>query len=269
MTVPRSRRTTTRRYVGPNMVVAAAGNVEHERVVELATRGLDGLRLRGAVPALGARRRPTPAPAVRFHAEADRAVPPVPRRRRASPRPTSAASPCACSTRPAAGPPPRACSRRCARSAGWPTRSTPTRASTSTRARWRSTSARGRTTCGEALEVIGGRAAPAAGRAGGRRGAAAGEGEREGPHGALDGVHARADEPARRSLLTGVPLLTLDEVLAAIDAVTAEDIAAARPRALQPGRCCRPRAWAATRRPSATRSTGQPALAGRWGVAAA
>ena len=43
---------------------------------------------------------------------------------------TSAASRCACSTRSWAARPRRACSRRCARSAGWPTRSTRTRRST-------------------------------------------------------------------------------------------------------------------------------------------
>ena len=61
---------------------------------------------------------------------------------------TSAASRCACSTRSWAARPRRGCSRRCARSAGSPTRSTRTRATTPTPARWRSTSARGRTTWG-------------------------------------------------------------------------------------------------------------------------
>ena len=61
---------------------------------------------------------------------------------------TTAGSRCACSTRSWAARPPRACSRRCARSAAWPTRSTRTRATTPTRARWRCTWARGRTTWG-------------------------------------------------------------------------------------------------------------------------
>jgi predicted Zn-dependent peptidase len=46
------------RYVGPNMVVAAAGSVEHERVVELVTRALEGRTGMVADAALP----PTPAP---------------------------------------------------------------------------------------------------------------------------------------------------------------------------------------------------------------
>ena len=65
---------------------------------------------------------------------------------RASRATTSAASRCACSTRSSAACRPRGCSRACARSAGSPTPSTRSRASSPTRARSASTSARGRTT---------------------------------------------------------------------------------------------------------------------------
>ena len=142
--VPRDRRLARRAlHAGANIVVAAAGNLEHERIVEL---------VEGAVPARRVRPR-----------RRSRARPTAPRRRcastrrrpssttsawaaRASPAATSGASRCGSSTRSWAARPPRGCSRRCARSAGWPTRSTPTRATTSTRARWRSTSARAPTT---------------------------------------------------------------------------------------------------------------------------
>ena len=59
---------------------------------------------------------------------------------------TTAASRFGCSTRSSAARPRRGSSRRCARSAASPTRSTRTRATTPTAARWRSTWARGRTT---------------------------------------------------------------------------------------------------------------------------
>ena len=88
-------------------------------------------RLRaGDAPARGAARRERARRrsrrALRFHAQGDRAVPPLPRRpghRRAA---TTAASRCACSTRSSAARPRRGCSRRCARSAASPTRSTRT-----------------------------------------------------------------------------------------------------------------------------------------------
>ena len=59
---------------------------------------------------------------------------------------TIAASRFVCSTRSSAAPPPRGSFRRCARSAASPTRSTRTRATTRTAARWPCTWARGRRT---------------------------------------------------------------------------------------------------------------------------
>jgi predicted Zn-dependent peptidase len=55
------------RYVGPNLVLAAAGNLEHERVVELAERLLGA---HGGGPAANGATPPQPdRPAVRFHSK--------------------------------------------------------------------------------------------------------------------------------------------------------------------------------------------------------
>ena len=55
------------------------------------------------------------------------------------------------------------------------------------------------------------------------------------------------------SVLMGVPLLTLDEVLAAVDAVTLDDVTALARELWRPS-ACRPPAWGRTRTPSARRS---------------
>ena len=67
-------------YTAPNMVVAAAGNITHERVMELSERLLGDLPPRRRRGRLRARqpRRPDP----RGQGEGDRAVPPLPRRAR-------------------------------------------------------------------------------------------------------------------------------------------------------------------------------------------
>ena len=106
-----------------NVVVAAAGSVDHDALVELVARDRRPSAPVGAPPAPPA----PPDAAARAPAllrQGDRAVPRVPRRARASPATTSAASRCACSTRSSAGRRRRGCSRRCASSAAWPTAST-------------------------------------------------------------------------------------------------------------------------------------------------
>ena len=92
------------------------------------------------------RRRTARGRAAALPPQGHRAVPPLPRGARASRAATTAASRCGSSTRSSAAPPRRGSSRRCARSAAWPTRSTPTRATTPTPARWPSTWAPGPTT---------------------------------------------------------------------------------------------------------------------------
>ena len=94
-----------RRYVPSSVVVAAAGSVDHDEIVALAERTLGGLRAGESAPV------PDPAPAAAAGARAlpgqgDRAGPRLPRRARARRAATSAATPCACSTRSSAGSPP-------------------------------------------------------------------------------------------------------------------------------------------------------------------
>ena len=133
-----------RRYVPASIVVAAAGSVDHDQVVELAERTLAGLRSGERAPAPDAA--PAGAGPGALPRQGDRAGPRLPRRPGAARATTSAASPSGCSTPSSAASRPRGCSRACARSAGSPTRSTRSRASSPTRARSASTSARGRTT---------------------------------------------------------------------------------------------------------------------------
>ena len=134
-------------YTPRNIVVAAAGNVEHERVVELVSQALER---RGEVGRLGAERpaaaRPGAAARAAVPAQGHRAVPRLPgRSRHRAHRP----------------PPLRGlAARRDPRRLGvvaalpgdprearaWRTRSTRSRRSTPTRARSASTSARARTT---------------------------------------------------------------------------------------------------------------------------
>ena len=141
------------RYTAENIVVAAAGHVEHD--ADRRAR-----RARCSPPA-GRRRRAERAPS---RARASRGCASTRRRPSsttsasagpASRAATSAASRSASSTRSSAARPPRGCSARCARSAASPTRSAPTPSSTSTAAWSPSTSAPARTTSSEACEIIG------------------------------------------------------------------------------------------------------------------
>ncbi len=129
-------------YVNPAIVVAAAGNLRHERIVELARRhfGQDGPLDDGARAAPAAARRPatTPTSCARTPNSSTSAWARL--RCRAT---TPGASPCRCSTPPSAGRRARDCSRRSARSAVSCTRSTPTPRSTPTRGSSPSRSARG------------------------------------------------------------------------------------------------------------------------------
>ena len=133
-----------RRYVPRSVVIAAAGSVDHDAIVELATRTLgerEALDPRPRRSPLRKHRPPTCASCARTPSRCTS-------RSAASgcSAATTAASRPACWTRSSAACPRAGSSRPCARSAGWPTACTASPASTPTRARSASTSARGRTT---------------------------------------------------------------------------------------------------------------------------
>ena len=131
------------RYTGSEIVVGAAGHLDHDRIVELAERLVtapgDG---GGVAPAdRASRARPALLPRRRRPSSTTSAS-----ARRACAATTSAATRWPCSTRSSAARPPRGSSARCARSAASPTRSAPTTSSSPTRAWSPPTSAPARTT---------------------------------------------------------------------------------------------------------------------------
>ena len=191
------------RYTAANIVVAAAGHLEHEQIVELARAVLQRAGGRAqrrpaatgsddAVAALRASRPRRPSSTTSASAA------------RGSRAPTSDASRWAFSTRSSAARPRRGCFARCARSAGSPTRSAPTASSTWIAAWSRCTSAPARTTSREACEIIGRELGVASRPRRQRRGAGARQGARQGTDGARAGGDRRADvaagprDPVRR-----------------------------------------------------------------------
>ncbi len=118
----RSPPTTGRCTTAGNIVVSAAGNLEHDRLLALlerverrARRPRDGRPAR-APAARASRRRPASASSARTPSSTTSAS-----ARPASRAPTGGASPPRCSTRSSAAPRRRGSSRRSARSAGWRT----------------------------------------------------------------------------------------------------------------------------------------------------
>ena len=138
--------------------------------------------------------------------------------RRASPATTSAASPCACWTTCWAVPAARGCSRRCASAAAWPTACTRSPASTPAPARWGSTWVRGATPWRPRSAWW---ATSWSGCAGSRSRADELERSKENVKGrlvlSLESTSARMNRLGS-SVLTGVPLLTVDELIERIDA---------------------------------------------------
>ena len=135
-------------YVGSNVVLSAAGNVHHDRLVELFAKLRPRRRSAVSRPSRAARA------ASRSRATASCAAAPSSTTscspRRGSRATTSGATPCRSWTRSSAARRRPASSRRSARSGGWRTASTRTARSTRRPARSGSTSARGRTTCASA-----------------------------------------------------------------------------------------------------------------------
>ena len=251
----RSPPSTTRATRRGNVVVAAAGSVDHDALVELVAR-----RATGAAAALRARRCAPPAPTalaphVRF-VQKDTEQYHVASARPASRATTSAASRCACSTRSSAARRPRACSRRCASSAAWPTPSTRSQSQYADTGQIGLYLGTRPDNVAPALEVVARRARRACARDGvTRRRARARQGERQGPHRAVAGVDRRAHEPPRRLGAHGLPLLSVDEVVERIDAVTLDDVAALAARAVRARAPERRRRSAPTRTSSARRSS--------------
>ena len=101
-------------------------------------------------------------------------------------------------------------------------------------------------------------AAPARGRRRPRRGARAGQGERQGPHRALDGVHAGPHEPPRQLGADGRPDSQPGRAAGQDRRRDRRGRGRARRASAYGPTRCRPPAWAPTRRSSARGSTGAP-----------
>ena len=116
-------------YVPPTIIVAVAGNVEHDHVLDLFARAFDGFH---RIPVERPDSPPRMSAGVHIVGKTLEQVhvvmgfPGLPTR---PPNDTRSS----CSTTSSAAACPRACSRRCASGRGWCTRSTPGRRATSTR----------------------------------------------------------------------------------------------------------------------------------------
>ena len=176
---------------------------------------------------------------------------------------TTAASLCACSTRSSAAPPPRGCSRRSASVAASPTPCTPSAARTSDTGQVGLYVGTRAENLSEALAVVGTELERLRERA-----ATDEELDRakENLKGrvvlALESTGARMNRLGSE-VLAGAPLLSLDEVVARIDAVSVQDLQDARRRALGPRAPvgCRDRARRATLRRGARRARARTGLA--------
>ena len=182
-------------YVGGNVVLAAAGNVDHERLVELLSGG--AMTTRGTAAARAARRcsgspRRACASCARTRSSTTSCSPGP-----ASHAPTSGGTRRRSSMRSSAARHRPASSRRSARSAAWRTASTATARSSQRPGRSASTSGTRADNLAECLDVAAaelrdvGDGQPARGRA------RAGEGEPARPAAALAGIDLEPDDPPR------------------------------------------------------------------------
>ena len=212
-------------YRPSNVVVAAAGNLEHERMVELSAPGSASTTARGRQ-----RIDPSFAPPGRGRSSerrADRAGPPRARRPRARRATIPTATRSRSSTRCSAAACRRACSRRSARSGVSRTPSTRTGSRSTTPARSASTPARAPSAAHETLGVHPRRARPPRRR---RRCPRSRARRGEGPPQGLDG--ARRSRPARAgctgsAAASSPPARSRRSTSSSpeIDAVTVEDVA--------------------------------------------
>ena len=185
-------------YAPANVVVSAAGNVDHDRLVELVQRAASAARPGATASRAHARRSCGAEARPALPAQGHRAVPRLPRRARRSRAPTRAASPPRSSTRSSAAPRRRACSRRSARSAGWRTPSTPSLSQYADTGQIGIYVGTREDNLVDALAITAEQIADLAAGSLARERARAREGEREGPRAALDGVDLDAHEPARQ-----------------------------------------------------------------------
>ena len=206
----------------PTIVVGAAGHLDHERIVELAERLVAAARRRRRSGA----RRPRldgSAPALLLR-QGHRAVPHLLRRAGHRAATTSAATRWPCSTRSSAARPPRASSARCARSAASPTRSAPTTSSTPTPGLVATYVGTREDNVEEACAIIGAelarlRSEPVSAEELTRA--------KESVKGRLvlssESTAARMTRISRATLF-GLPIESLDEMLAKVDAVEVDDL---------------------------------------------
>ena len=194
-------------YAPANIVVAAAGNIDHDRLVELVQRV--GRRAAPSSRHGKPRVRPPLVEGARSRACASSARTPSSTTsasaRPASRAPTGAGSPPRSSTRSSAARPRRASSRRSARSAGWRTRSTASLSQYADTGQIGIYVGTREDNLAEALAIAAEQIADIAG--GGLRAerARAREGEPEGARAALDGVDLDAHEPARQVARSPTP----------------------------------------------------------------
>ena len=129
-----------------------AGNLRHERIVELARRHFGAGAVAAAPPAPACARPGARHDAYFMHKDTEQFHVCLGAPSHVARRPAALRA-CRCSTRPWAARRARACSRRSARSAAWSTRCTPTPRSMPTPASWRSRSARDPRACAEVMEL--------------------------------------------------------------------------------------------------------------------
>ena len=210
------------RYTGSEIVVGAAGHLDHgrDRRAGRALRHRAGRRRREWRPT----RRSTEAARLCFHDQGDRAVPHLLRRARACAATTSAATRWPCSTRSSAARPPPGSSARCARSAASPTRSAPTTSSSPTQGLVATYVGTREDNVEEACSIIGTelarlRSEPVSAEELARA--------KESVKGRLvlssESTAARMTRISRATLF-GLPIESLDEMLAKVDAVEVDDL---------------------------------------------
>ena len=219
-----------RHYRASQMVVAVAGNVDHTAVVRQVRKafGRNGFLASSEPPARAADQQPGP---------------PGPRRAAArrsgpssrstwcsastgSPATTSAATPSASSTPRSAAARPRGCSRRCASGAGWPTASTASRPTTPTPASWASPSGCLPGRVDDVLETVRDELTRIADDGITEEELERGKGQLRG--GLVLGLEDSGSRMSRlgKAELVYDELLSLDEVIARVDAVTRDDVRA-------------------------------------------